>query len=128
MLRYTYTTTNPSSLFLNNAFSLKVFVGVFTATRFLLTFTSAGLISPAVTLFLGLVVTFAGSLTLVFAQEISAAAVWAGVIMQSVGLSSLLPTSLVWGEAYVLMTPQVVAVVCSGMALGELGVPLLFER
>lgn len=44
------------------------------------------------------------------------------------GLSTLLPTSLVWGEVYILMTPQVVAVICSGMALGELGVPLLLER
>jgi len=95
-------------------------MGVFCLTRFLLVFVSTPSIhSPASVLFLGLLVTFAGSLILVFTQEISAGAVWAGVIMQSVGLSSLLPTSLVWGEAYVAMTPWTIAFVCSGTAMGE---------
>ena len=38
-------------------------------------------------------------------------------------MATLLPTSLVWGEAYVLMSSQVVAVVCWGLALAELMVP-----
>ena len=40
-----------------------------------------------------------------------------------IGLATLLPTSLVWGEAYVLMSSQVVAMVCWGLALAELMVP-----
>ena len=62
----------------------EAFLGAFTASRFLLSFASAGLASPAALLFLGLVSTFGGSLALVFAQEVSPAAVWAGVIAQSV--------------------------------------------
>ena len=40
-----------------------------------------------------------------------------------VGLATLLPTTLVWGEAYVLMSSHVVAIVCWGLALAELMVP-----
>jgi len=111
------------------AYLKRVFMGVFCLTRFLLIFVSAPSIhSPAVTLFLGLLVTFSGSLVLVIAQEVSAAAVWTGVVTQSVGLSSLLPTSLAWGEAYVPMTPWAVAFVCSATAMADLGVPALMER
>ena len=39
------------------------------------------------------------------------------------GLATLLPTTLVWGEAYVLMSSHVVAMVCWGLALAELMVP-----
>ena len=45
-----------------------------------------------------------------------------------VGLSTLFPSSLVWGEAYMLMSGQVVALICSGLALGELAIPQLFTR
>ena len=38
------------------------------------------------------------------------------------------PLSLVWAESYVLMSSQVVSVVCAGMALGELAVPQLLAR
>lgn len=100
----------------------RVFVGVFTATRFLAILT-AGILNPALAIFASLFITFVGSLVLVFTQQISATAVWAGVILQAVGLSTLLPTSLVWGEAYVLMSSQAVAIVCWGLALGELMVP-----
>lgn len=108
-------------------------------------------ISPAAMVFFSLLVTFAGSLVLVFTQQISAVAVWAGVILQAVsikkanndskflpssffkilfqiGLSTLFPSSLVWGEAYMLMSGQVVALICSGLALGELAIPQLFTR
>ena len=87
-----------------------------------------GCVSPAAMVFLSLCVTFAGSLVLVFTGQISAAAVWAGVILQAVGLSTLFPSSLVWGEAYIMMSGQVVALICSGLALGELAVPQLFTR
>lgn len=43
--------------------------------------------------------------------------------MVQVGLATLLPTTLVWGEAYVLMSSHVVAIVCWGLALAELMVP-----
>ena len=119
--------------------------------RFLAMFTP-GCVSSAVMVFFSLLVTFAGSLVLVFTQQISAAAVWAGVILQAVcqslskplnrnhwiivfvvfspqvGLSTLFPSSLVWGEAYMLMSGQVVALICSGLALGELAIPQLFTR
>jgi len=100
----------------------RVFVGVFTATRFLAILT-AGILNPAVGIFISLFIIFVGSLVLVFTQQISAAAVWAGVILQAVGLATLLPTTLVWGEAYVLMSSHVVAIVCWGLALAELMVP-----
>jgi len=100
----------------------RVFVGVFTATRFLAILT-AGLLHPAVGIFISLFIIFVGSLVLVFTQQISTAAVWAGVILQAVGLATLLPTTLVWGEAYVLMSSHVVAIVCWGLALAELMVP-----
>ena len=61
----------------------RVFVGVFTATRFLAILT-AGLLHPAVGIFISLFIIFVGSLVLVFTQQISAAAVWAGVILQAV--------------------------------------------
>ena len=61
----------------------RVFVGVFTATRFLAILT-AGLFHPAVGIFISLFIIFIGSLVLVFTQQISAAAVWAGVILQAV--------------------------------------------
>ena len=44
-------------------------------------------------------------------------------IVFQVGLATLLPTTLVWGEAYVLMSSHVVAIVCWGLALAELMVP-----
>ena len=44
-------------------------------------------------------------------------------IFFQVGLATLLPTTLVWGEAYVLMSSHVVAIVCWGPALAELMVP-----
>lgn len=100
----------------------RVFVGVFTTTRFLAILT-AGLLHPAVGIFISLFIIFVGSLVLVFTQQISAAAVWAGVILQAIGLATLLPTTLVWGEAYVLMSSHVVAMVCWGLALAELMVP-----
>ena len=40
--------------------------------------------------------------------------------MQAVGLSSLLPSSLVWGESHMLMSGQVMALVCWGLSLAEL--------
>lgn len=43
-------------------------------------------------------------------------------------MSSLLPTSLVWGEAYVFMSSQVVSLILCGLALGELAIPQLFTR
>ena len=58
-------------------------MGVFTATRFLAILT-AGLFHPAVGIFISLFIIFIGSLVLVFTQQISAAAVWAGVILQAV--------------------------------------------
>ena len=58
-------------------------MGVFTVGRFLAMFL-AGLVSPAILIFVSLIVTFAGSLVLVFAQQMSATAVWAGVILQAV--------------------------------------------
>ena len=61
----------------------RVFVGVFTTTRFLAILT-AGLLHPAVGIFISLFIIFVGSLVLVFTQQISAAAVWAGVILQAV--------------------------------------------
>ena len=61
----------------------RVFVGVFTATRFLAILT-AGILNPAVGIFISLFIIFVGSLVLVFTQQISAAAVWAGVILQAV--------------------------------------------
>ncbi len=61
----------------------RVFVGVFTATRFVAILT-AGLVHPAVGIFISLFIIFVGSLVLVFTQQISAAAVWAGVILQAV--------------------------------------------
>ena len=45
------------------------------------------------------------------------------IIIFQIGLATLLPSSLVWGEAYVLMSSQVVAMVCWGLALAELMVP-----
>ena len=64
----------------------RVFVGVFTATRFLAILT-AGIVHPAAGIFISLFIVFVGSLVLVFTQQISAAAVWAGVILQAVILS-----------------------------------------
>ena len=61
----------------------RVFVGVFTATRFLAILT-AGIVHPAAGIFISLFIVFVGSLVLVFTQQISAAAVWAGVILQAV--------------------------------------------
>ena len=58
-------------------------MGVFTATRFLAILT-AGLLHPAVGIFISLFIIFVGSLVLVFTQQISTAAVWAGVILQAV--------------------------------------------
>ena len=58
-------------------------MGVFTATRFLAILT-AGILNPAVGIFISLFIIFVGSLVLVFTQQISAAAVWAGVILQAV--------------------------------------------
>ena len=58
-------------------------MGVFTATRFLAILT-AGLLHPAVGIFISLFIIFVGSLVLVFTQHISIAAVWAGVILQAV--------------------------------------------
>ena len=100
----------------------RVFVGVFTATRFIAILT-AGWISPAVGIFCSLIILLIGGLVLVFMQQVSEAAVWAGVILEAIGLSALLPTTLVWGEAYVLMSSHVVAVVCWGLALAELVIP-----
>ena len=61
----------------------RVFVGVFTATRFIAILT-AGIINPAVGIFISLFIVLVGSLVLVFTQQISAMAVWAGVILQAV--------------------------------------------
>ena len=105
-----------------------VVMGIFVATRFVSMFTCSFFSSPAVLVFGSLAVTLAGSVVLVFAQSLSATAVWAGVILQSVGLANLLPASLVWGEAYVRMSAPLVAAVCSGLAWGELVVPQLFTR
>ena len=37
-----------------------------------------------------------------------------------IGLSTLLPSSLVWGETYMIMSSQVMALVCWGLSLAEL--------
>ena len=69
----------------------RVFVGVFTATRFLAILT-AGILNPAVGIFISLFIIFVGSLVLVFTQQISAAAVWAGVILQAVNTFTIFQT------------------------------------
>jgi hypothetical protein len=61
-------------------------MAVFTVTRFAGMFLS-GLLSPALLVFFSLLVTFVGSLVLVFTQQISAAAVWTGVILQAVSIA-----------------------------------------
>lgn len=61
----------------------QVFIGVFTTTRFMAVLT-AGLVSSSILIFAALLITFVGSLVLVFTQQISAAAVWGGVILQAV--------------------------------------------
>ena len=43
------------------------------------------------------------------------------------GLSTLLPTSLQWGEIYIVMNPQVVAGICWGLSLSELMIPNLLN-
>lgn len=67
----------------SSSFLERVFVGVFTATRFLAILTG-GVMNPAVGIFISLFIILVGSLILVFTQQISAAAVWAGVILQAV--------------------------------------------
>lgn len=62
----------------------RVFVGVFTATRFIAILTAGLFCCPAVGIFISLSIIFVGSLVLVFTQHISAMAVWAGVILQAV--------------------------------------------
>jgi hypothetical protein len=60
-----------------------MFVGVFTASRFVAIFT-AGIFSPASVLFASLFLVLTGSLLLVFMQQIATGAVWAGVVLQAV--------------------------------------------
>jgi hypothetical protein len=62
-----------------------IFVGIFTASRFFATFTP-GCFGPAVMIILSLSITFIGSVMLVFAEQVSPAVVWAGVIMEAVGI------------------------------------------
>merc|ERR1712150_125609 len=48
------------------------------------------------------------------------ASLWIGIVMQAIGLSSLLPSSIVWGESYMVMSSQTVALICWGLSLAEL--------
>ena len=85
---YTFQTLPQFKILASTATYLeRVFVGVFTATRFLAILT-AGIVHPAAGIFISLFIVFVGSLVLVFTQQISAAAVWAGVILQAVNIKS----------------------------------------
>jgi hypothetical protein len=61
----------------------RFFVGMTTAARFAAVFT-AGILSPASHLFASLFLVIAGSVTLVFVQQVATPAVWAGVVLQAV--------------------------------------------
>ena len=42
------------------------------------------------------------------------------IYVLQIGLSSLLPSSIVWGESYMIMSSQTVALICWGLSLAEL--------
>lgn len=50
----------------------------------------------------------------------SGASLWVGIVMQAIGLSSLLPSSIIWGETYMIMSSQIIALICWGLSLAEL--------
>ena len=37
-----------------------------------------------------------------------------------IGLSSLLPSSIIWGDSYMVMSSQMIALICWGLSLAEL--------
>lgn len=105
----------------------QAFMATFTAGRFLAIVAASGCMSPAASIFWSLAVLFAGSTGLVVAQEVLRSlpsagmlAAWVSAMLQAVGLSALLPHSIVWGEMHMSMSSQVVAFICGGLALGEL--------
>ena len=83
-------------------------MGVFTATRFLAILT-AGLLHPAVGIFISLFIIFVGSLVLVFTQQISTAAVWAGVILQAVNTYILTKVHFSQGKLEIKGIPFILA-------------------
>ena len=108
----------------------QAFFGAFTLTRFTSMFALSGLFSPALLIFLSLLLTFAGAIVIVvvFSGTQNAALVWTGILLQAVGLSPLFPASLVWAEPYVPMTAPVVSTICAGTAIGEVLFPLIFTQ
>ncbi|TRY70404.1 hypothetical protein TCAL_02416 [Tigriopus californicus] len=102
-------------------------VGTLAGTRFISMFTCS-FMNPAFTLFGSLLVMLIGSFMMIFTQQLPALPMWAGILLQAAGLANLLPASLAWSEAYVSMSSQVVAFICSGLALGELLVPQMFAQ
>lgn len=102
-------------------------VGTLAGTRFISMFTCS-FMNPAFTLFGSLLVMLIGSFIMIFTQQLPALPMWAGILLQAAGLANLLPASLAWSEAYISMSSQVVAFICSGLALGELLVPQMFAQ